>query len=186
MSPTRRTRKNEEHGKRGLIGELTKTVRRDGVCSFDRRQPYQRLALSRAPQRQNSTRLSGATAPARCYTAPRMRSRQTAMLATTPAVRTTPKAAPHLRNRDDPRTLTVAQRLDATTGDGLASSAGSMREPTVFNNARARAAAREAWLLRTGRRHDPNDPHGRSSQMPFFFLCSLPRPRSQRRSSPHG
>lgn len=63
------------------------------------------------------------------------------------AIRTTPKAAQHQRNRDGSRTLTAAQTLDATTGDGLASRGGSIREPTVLNKARARAAARDSWLL---------------------------------------
>jgi hypothetical protein len=45
---------------------------------------------------------------------------------------------------DDPRTVTVADALGATAGDGLASHGGSTREPTAFNDGRARAAAREA------------------------------------------
>src|SRR2546425_899409 len=96
-----------------------------------------------------------------------------------PAVRTTPKAAPHRRNRADSRTLTVSTALDATTGDGLAANVRPRQEPTVFKNAQARAAAREARLLRTGRRHDPEDPDGRSSQM-RSVLRRLPQPRSKR------
>src|SRR3989304_5488532 len=49
-----------------------------------------------------------------------MSPRQIETRAIAPALRATPKAAPHRRNRDDLRTLTVAQALDATTGDGLA------------------------------------------------------------------
>ena len=85
----------------------------------------------------------------------------------------------------DARTLTVGTAFGATTGDGLAANVGPMQERTVFNNARARAAAREAWLLRTGRRHDPDDPDGRSSQM-RSVLRRLPQPRSKRRSGPRG
>jgi hypothetical protein len=44
----------------------------------------------------------------------------------------------------DPRTLTAAQALDATTGDGLASRGGSTREPTVLKKARTRAPLPEA------------------------------------------
>jgi hypothetical protein len=36
-----------------------------------------------------------------------------------------------------------AQALDATTGDGLVSRGGSIRESTVLKKARARAAARD-------------------------------------------
>ncbi len=100
------------------------------------------LRMSRAPRRQDRTRPSGAPAPFACYTAPQMSPRQIETRAMAPAIRTTPKAARHQRNRDDARTFTVAQPLGATTGDGLASRGGSMQEPTVSNNARARAATR--------------------------------------------
>ena len=77
------------------------------------------------------------------------------------------------------RTVTGARVLDATTGAGLASCGGSMLEPTVLNQARARAAARDAWLRRTGRRHDPDDPGDRSSQM----LLSCVRDRARDRNA---
>ena len=91
-------------------------VRVDPYLSF--RLSVQRLALSRAPQRQNSTRTVGRDGSSAVLYGPRMRCRQNEMLATTPAARTTPRAAPHRRNRDDPRTLTLAQRLDASPRDG--------------------------------------------------------------------
>ena len=69
----------------------------------------------------------------------------------------------------DPRMLTVGTAFDAATGDDPAANVGPMQEPTVFNNARARAAARESPSVRTGRRRDPNELDGRSSQMLFFF-----------------
>ena len=42
----------------------------------------------------------------------------------------------------DSRMLTGGTAFDATTGDGLASNVGPMREPKVFNNARARRCPR--------------------------------------------
>src|SRR5882762_2105975 len=98
--------------------------------------------MSRALRRHDRTRLSSATAPFACYTAPRMSPRQIETHAMARAPRTTPKAAPHRRSRDDPGTLTVAQAFRATTGAGWASGSGSVREPTVFTHAHARAAAR--------------------------------------------
>jgi hypothetical protein len=66
--------------------------------------------------------------------------------------------------------LTVGTAFEAATGDGSAANIGPMQEPTVFNNARARAAARESPSVRTGRRRDPKDPDGRSSRMLSFFV----------------
>ena len=59
----------------------------------------------------------------------------------------------------------MSTALDATTDHDPAANVGPRQDPTVFKNARARAAAQEAWLRRTGRRHDPDDPDGRSSPM---------------------
>jgi hypothetical protein len=70
-----------------------------------------------------------------------MSPRKTEARAMATACRTTPKAAPHRQNRDT-QTLTVGTALDATTGDGEAPCSGSMREPTLFNHTRPRAAAR--------------------------------------------
>jgi hypothetical protein len=61
--------------------------------------------------------------------------------------------------------LTVATAFDVATGDRPGVNVGPMLEPTVFNNARARAVAREGPSVRTGRRRDPKLPDGRSSQM---------------------
>jgi hypothetical protein len=71
-----------------------------------------------------------------------MRLRKNEMLANTPAARTTPRAAPHRHNRDDSRTLTLAQRLDATPTTARAPHVEPRQEPTVLNHAPARAAAR--------------------------------------------
>jgi len=96
-----------------------------------------------------------------------------------PAVRITPQSGATSTKPYDARVWTVGTALGATTGDGLAANVGPMQERTVFNNALARAATREAWLLRTGRRHDPDDRDGRSSQM-RTVLRRLPQPRANR------
>src|SRR3989442_15838995 len=96
--------------------------------------------MSRALRRHDRTRLSSATAPFACYTAPRMNPRQIETHAMARAPRTTPKAAPHRRSRDDSGTLTVAQAFRATTGAGWASGSGSVREPTAFTHAHGLAA----------------------------------------------
>ena len=83
--------------------------------------------------------------------------------------------------------------------DGRARHGGSMRDRTMHTLYAARAAARESPFARTQRRHDPNDPDDRSSQM-LFCLCSfaateieivkraqprLPARRSRRSQAPH-
>jgi hypothetical protein len=65
--------------------------------------------------------------------------------------------------------LTMGTALDVTTGDGRARDVGSMRELTTATLQTARAAARESPFVRTGRRHDPDDPDGGSSQMLRLF-----------------
>jgi hypothetical protein len=61
--------------------------------------------------------------------------------------------------------LTVGIAFDLANGDRPAVNVGPMQEPTVFNNARARAADRESASVRPGRRRDPNQRDGRNSQM---------------------
>jgi hypothetical protein len=95
-----------------------------------------------------------------------------------PGIRITPKSGATSTKPHDARVWTVGTALGATTGDGLAANVGPMQERTVFNNALARTATREAWLLRTGRRHDPDDPDGRSSQMRSLFAGCRNRDRN--------
>ena len=106
------------------------------------RSAVQRLALSRAPQRQNSTRTVGRDGSSAVLYGPRMRRRQNEMLATTPAARTTPRAAPHRRNRDDPRRSTLPSASTRPPTTARAPHVEPMPEPMVLNHAPARAAAR--------------------------------------------
>jgi hypothetical protein len=68
--------------------------------------------------------------------------------------------------------------LKATTVDGRARNVGVMRELTMPTLHTARAAGRESPFVRTGRRRDPNDPDGRSSQMLFFSARCRDRDRN--------
>src|SRR4029450_4081945 len=59
---------------------------------------------------------------------------------------------------DDPRMLTVGTAFDVATGDHPGVNVGPMQQPTVFNNARPRAVARQGRSFRTGARRHPNNP----------------------------
>jgi hypothetical protein len=110
----------------------------------------------------------GATAPARCYTAPRMRPRQTRRPRVqcpceSPAKR---RDGDGLRGPETTRPGTTVQTRDDVHDARLVERMLARRSPTWRGR---RAAVRETPSRAPWRRPDPNDPDARSGQMPLFF-----------------